>query len=272
MRANTAISVLMAVLIGFGLGSCSAPGSGNESGKQSEAAAALDLTGEWEQSNSEGDEAKHVATIVDNTITVYWLSKDGAKSLFWAGTIELPAKNVKKFTWESMGDRSRMDSSLLASQEATKKFTFENNVITYEVSALGVSWNVDLKRTSEVPAAAPAVKKSDFEVRIEGAGFASDYKGKPVILVSFSFTNNSAKAANFQWSTRAQAFQNGISLDDWVVMDGIDDSLRSADIQPGATVKFQQPYSLRDTSEVTVEVREQFTDAVLASQKFSVGQ
>ncbi len=110
-------------------------------------------------------------------------------------------------------------------------------------------------------------------VKIEGATFASDYEGKPVIVVNFAFTNNSDEAENFLFSLNAQAFQGGIELNDIAVgVDGIDSSLTMADIQPGVTVTIRRPFLLRDDSTVKVEVRKQFgfTDDILASQEFSV--
>ena len=122
---------------------------------------------------------------------------------------------------------------------------------------------------------APEGSNSDFNVKIEGATFASDFEGKRVIVVNFAFTNNSDKAANFLFSLNAQAFQGGIELNDIAIgVDGIDSSLTTADIQPGVTVTVQQPFLLRDDSTVKVEVREQFSfsDDVLASQEFSVSK
>ncbi len=112
-------------------------------------------------------------------------------------------------------------------------------------------------------------------VKIEGATFASDYEGKPVIVVNFAFTNNSDEAANFLFSLDAQAFQSGIELDDMVIgVDGIDSSLTIADIQPGVTVTIQRPFLLRDDTTVKVEVREQFSfkDDIVASREFSVSR
>ena len=123
--------------------------------------------------------------------------------------------------------------------------------------------------------AAPEESSSEFGVRIEGATYTSDYEGKPVIVVNFAFTNNSDAAASFIFSLNAQAFQNGIELNDIAIgVDGIDSSLSMADLQPGVTIVVQEPFLLRDGSNVKVEVREQFsfTDDILASQEFSTGQ
>jgi hypothetical protein len=263
-------------MLSLGLFGC-ATGTGGPATEGQGAAAALDLTGEWEQANDGGNGSSHAATIVGDTITIYWVSEDDTKSLYWAGNVEVPVDPGAAFSWDSVNDKSKTDLSLLASQAETKVFSYNNKIISYEAGALGQTWTVELRQTSTTPAAVPAAQespKSDFDVKIEGAAFTSDYDGKPVIVVSFAFTNNSDEAESFMFAVNAQAFQGGIELSDMVFgLDDIDSSLTMADIQPGVTVAIQQPYLLRDNSTVTVEVREafSFSDAMLTSQEFSVG-
>jgi uncharacterized lipoprotein YmbA len=281
MRTKTTFSIALLALLGLGLAGCTASPGGGENGSgadSSKPAAPLDLTGEWEQSNAEGDGSSQAATIVGDTITIYWAAEDETKSLYWAGTIEVPKSAGASFTVDSVNDKSLTETALLASSDDIKTLTYDNETISYEVSALGQTWTAELQQTSTTPAAAPATQEesnSDFDVKIEGATFSSDYDGKPVIVVNFAFTNNSDEAASFMFSLNAQAFQGGIELDDIVIgVDGIDSSLAMADIQPGVTVTVQKPLLLRDNSPVTVEVRDlfSFSDAILASQEFSVSQ
>lgn len=127
--------------------------------------------------------------------------------------------------------------------------------------------------TSEEVAPAAPEADSDYGVVIEAAQFATDYEGKKVIVVDFTFTNNSSKPASFLFSLNAQAYQGGIELDNLVIgVEGIDAALSHADIKPGTTVTVQQPYILRDDSPVTVEVEEliTFDDAMLATKEFTV--
>lgn len=277
--------IALAAFLALGLGACSASpaATSDETEREtpaSEAAPAVapDLTGEWEQSNSAGDGSHQTATIVGETITIYWLSEDETQALYWAGSVDIASDAGASFAWDSVNDKSQTGSALLASNDDSKTMTFDNGTLSYEVSALGSTWTVELQQTSSTPSAAPSAQEaatSDFDVTIEGSSFASDYEGKPVIVVSFGFTNNSDEAANFMFSIDAQAFQAGIELDDMVVgVDGIDSSLAMADIQPGVTVTIQQPFLLRDNSDVTVEARElmSFTDALLATQEFAVAQ
>jgi hypothetical protein len=278
MLTKKTVSVVIAALLALGLGGCVGGPGGNGNGanaNQSEATETLDLTGEWEQSNH-GEGGAQVATIVNDTITIYWAPNENEpKSLYWAGTVEVPEDAGGSFTWDSVADKSKTENALLASPADSKPFTYKDGIISYEVSALGVTWTVELTQTSATPSAAPAAEEassSDFDVKIEGASFASDYAGKPAIVVSFAFTNNSDEAANFMFAVRAQAFQSGIELSDLAIVDGVDGSLSLADIQPGVTISVQEAFLLRDESPVTIEVREvfDFDKKIIATQEFSV--
>lgn len=91
-----------------------------------------DLTGTWKQTNPNGD-AYMEATIGDGTIEVDWvgLTGSGEKALYWKGTYEAPTQ-AGDWKWTSQGDTEAMSSALLASQDATKEFTY--------TEADGVSW------------------------------------------------------------------------------------------------------------------------------------
>jgi len=266
-----ASAALAAALIALSLAGC-APSVPAE---PSDPVEPLSLVGEWKQTNNDSPEAWQSATIVGDAITVYWVSDNGAaKALYWAGSYVAPTGAEASYSWDSANDTAQTSGALLASTDPTKTFAYEDGVLSYEVTALGVTRTATLEQVSRTPAAAPAnaEESSDFDVSIQGATFSSDYKGKPVIVVTFSFTNDSDAPASFLYSLDAQAFQGGVELDDLVLgVEGIDDSLVSADVQPGTSLDVQVPFLLRDTSPVTVEVREFLGDAVLVTQEFSVG-
>jgi hypothetical protein len=288
MRTTPTTSLALAVALGLALTGCASeagPASntvesdstaGTESTSSPEAAEPVDLTGEWAQSNK-GSGSKHVATIVDDTITVYWVNaEDESKSLYWAGSIEQPEDATAVFTWDSVNDKSKTGSALLASSDDQKTFSLDGDTISYEASALGETWTVELEQTSTTPAAAPADDQDttgEYDVTIEGATFAKDYAGEPAIVVSYEFTNNSDEAANFMTAIHDQAFQSGVELESAIVED-VDTALSMSDIKPGTTVTIQEAYALRDESTVSVEVRElfSFSEAVLTSEEFSVKQ
>lgn len=105
------------------------------------------LTGEWKQVNSNSESTWQAAEIKDGTITVYWVSDNGdTKSLYWAGTYVAPTTPDEPYSWDSAGDRSKMDSALLASQDETKTFTYENNQLSYSASAMGSTTTVRMEK------------------------------------------------------------------------------------------------------------------------------
>ena len=284
MRIRPTVTITITALLALGLSGCASDavetGASDPSaaGASSQANAELDLTGEWEQAGDagEGNTSIQSATIVDDTITVYWLN-DGEKALYWAGTADLPADAGDSFTFDSENDTDRTGTALLASSDDTKTFTFEDETLSYEVSALGETWTIELQQASSTPAAAPAAEEqstSDVGVTIEGASFSEDYDGAPVIVVDFEFTNGSDETTNFMTSTQPQAFQGGVELDSYAFVEDIDSSASMTDLKPGASVSVQVPFTLRDESTVTVEVGELFSmdGSLLDSQEFDVTQ
>lgn len=129
------ITIMLAVMITFTFVGCS---------KNSEP---VDLTGEWIQSNSNSEDSWQAATISENNIEVNWVTDNGdTKSLYWYGTYTEPTEPGDSYSWISKNDTSKTEYSLLASTDKTKKFKYENGVISYEVSALGTTTIVKLER------------------------------------------------------------------------------------------------------------------------------
>ncbi|QAV69911.1 hypothetical protein ESZ53_05365 [Salinibacterium sp. UTAS2018] len=149
--SKTIIAIAAIALAGFGLTGCSAGESAgstgsSDSGDVAAPEAAADLMGEWKQTNSQSDDAYQAATITADEITIYWVSNGGdSKSLYWAGTYEAPTE-PGAFSWDSENDTSQTDSAMLASGDPSKTFTFDNDEISYEASALGTTTTVRLAR------------------------------------------------------------------------------------------------------------------------------
>jgi len=88
--------------------------------------------------------------IDDGTIEIYWQIEDGTTSLYWAGTYDAPTSAANEYTWESVNDKSRTETALLASGDDTKTFTYKDGVISYSVSIMGVTTTVELERSDDV--------------------------------------------------------------------------------------------------------------------------
>lgn len=107
-----------------------------------------DLTGNWEQFNKNSETSYHTATIQGDTIEIYWVMTDtDTTALYWAGSFTPPTTAEEPYTWDSVNDKEKTDTSLLASGDETKTFTYEDGQISYAASALGVTQTVTLEKT-----------------------------------------------------------------------------------------------------------------------------
>lgn len=113
--------------------------------KEAPAPEPVDLTGSWKQTNSNSQDSFQTATITPESIEIQWVAPD-QKSLYWAGTIEVPQDESTDFTWDSVNDTSKTASALLASSDDTKTFTYKDGEISYEVTALGTTMTVRLAK------------------------------------------------------------------------------------------------------------------------------
>lgn len=135
---------LSAVLV---LGMLTACGESKQGEPETAPATPPDLAGEWKQTNSNADDAWQAATISGDTIEVYWVSDNGeTKALYWAGSFDAPTTVDEPYTWESVNDKEQTDMAILASGDDAKTFTYQDGVISYEVSAMGVTQTVKLEK------------------------------------------------------------------------------------------------------------------------------
>lgn len=107
----------------------------------------LDLTGEWKQTNSNSADAWQAATITADRIEIDWVNEtESTTAIYWAGTYVPPAEDTESYSWESQADAAALENALLASQDSTKAFTYENGVLSYELTAMGVTMTVQMER------------------------------------------------------------------------------------------------------------------------------
>lgn len=101
------------------------------------------LIGSWTQKNSAGSEAYMTAIIGDDVIQIYWITDGGdSKSLYWWGSFDKPENLDAVYSWESINDHSKTDSSMLASSDSTKEFLYKNGELSFSASAMGTTKTV----------------------------------------------------------------------------------------------------------------------------------
>lgn len=109
---------------------------------------------------------------------------------------------------------------------------------------------------------ANAAELGDYYVEIKSAKLAEDYEGKPCIVVTYAWTNNSDKTISAFTAVHCKAFQNGIGLENAIIVDSevYDANSFMTDVRPGTTIDVQSAFVLGDSeSVVEVEIGEFLT-------------
>lgn len=99
----------------------------------------------------------------------------------------------------------------------------------------------------------------DYHVEIKGASLTKDYEGKPAIVITYAWTNNSEDTTSAMVSIGEKAFQDGVQLESAMIVG--DDSYESGtsmkEVRPGTTIDVQCAYVLTsETSTVEFELTE----------------
>lgn len=103
-----------------------------------------------------------------------------------------------------------------------------------------------------------------YNVEVKSAKLAKDVSDDPIIVVTYSFTNNSDDSIAFDTIIDDKAFQDGVELGfvytSWGV-DGLDFETKRKEIKPGVTYDVTCAYELNDQSTpVDIELYRYFKD------------
>lgn len=140
------------LLIAFVLSLAACGGNGaqekaEEKAQEETAKEPLDLTGEWKQVDGNSEDSYQRATIREGQIEVYWVNdSENTESLYWAGTYVAPETAEKSYEWDSVNNKEKTDTALLASDADTKTFTYADGQLSYSVSAMGMTQTVKLEK------------------------------------------------------------------------------------------------------------------------------
>lgn len=285
MKKTKALAVVFSAVLAIGLVGCGG-GSSTESDdasqpeqqeqqEQQEPAPApepLDLKGSWVMRAEDGSDTQFQALIEDDYITVQ-LYGDGSSMIYWAGSYEAPTDAAKEFSWVSQNDKDVTKMSLLGSRDDTKEFRYKDGVLSCDITIQGKDGEIKMEKVEGEEAAEIAKSlEPEFAVTIgEAVRTSSDYEDKDVLVVSYTWTNNSDEACSFDLSVSTKAFQDSIELKTGLFSgDEFDTMADSLDIQPGATQEVWQVYVLTSDSDVKVEASELWGGRSFGEKTFSV--
>lgn len=163
--------------------------------------------------------------------------------------------------------------------EVSELFSFDNTTLTKTFSISdGTDTENDITETEPVATEAPAPDSmiGDYSLVIDSCRMASDYEGKPVVIVKYIFTNVSDNdATSFSFAFEAAAFQGGVGLNEsWFVEESADYNMedQNKEIKKGATIEVEVAYELNDTTtDIEVEVSELFSfDDTTITKTFTI--
>lgn len=115
--------------------------------------AVLSLNGHWKQTKSGIPGVVMDATIENDTIQVNITmpsnesSRSDVSGLYWTGTFNTGGDNLSPFSVTSVGDTGAMDEAMFGSQDSSKVFYYNNGVLSFPFSMMGVSTTVELSRS-----------------------------------------------------------------------------------------------------------------------------
>ena len=102
----------------------------------------------------------------------------------------------------------------------------------------------------------------DYHVEVEEAVCTEDYEGRPAMVITYSWTNNSEKTTSPMVAMHEKAFQDGVELDTAIILASTvyDSGAGLKDVRPGVTMDVQCAFSLaNETSVVEFEISELFS-------------
>lgn len=140
------IAFAACAMMAIALLGCSSDGAEQQSEPQ-EPPAPLDLTGTWEATNSASEDSGMEAIIEGGTITVNWVNEaDSTKALYWAGSYVAPTEATDTYSWDSENDTEQTSTALLAASGDTKTFSYQDGVLSFDVTAMGVTKTITMER------------------------------------------------------------------------------------------------------------------------------
>lgn len=107
-------------------------------------------------------------------------------------------------------------------------------------------------------------------IELTGYRFSKDYSGNNVLVAEFTIFNNTSKEQSFITEYSATAYQNKVECDGAILVDDIDAAAQMKGVQPGGTLKVECGFVIKDSSDVTVQVKELFGSKTYLTKTISL--
>lgn len=177
------------------------------------------LNGIWVSSeNSDDGTAWIEAQIQNNIINIWFVGDDGeTDSLYWHGSFKNPetAETPYIFTSDAINDSSTSGLNITLSSESSKEFTYDNDQITFDMTMLGVTKTIHLKKESDLEATDPYLKVGDANDYVEVSEVTVvPYQGydSTEYAVYYKFTNTSDQNIEINSADVAYFDSNNVQL------------------------------------------------------------
>lgn len=153
-------------------------------------------------------------------------------------------------------------------------------VIVFALFAMasGSTESTDQGHSDAVPAETNSSELGDYSVTIDSCRLASDWEGKPVVIVKYIYENVSSDTSTaFFMAFEENVYQNGVGLNEsYFVGDdaNYNSDNQTKELKKGASLEVEVAYELNDTSsDIEVEVSELFSwDDKVITKTFSIAQ
>lgn len=137
------------------------------------------------------------------------------------------------------------------------------------------NWDFDVISSTDIVSYTDAGTVGDYYVEISSYRLFTDTDGKPVIFVTYNYTNNSEDEQSFAMSVNTRLYQNDVQLEDGVILEEseYDSEVEWKDIAPGETISVEYPHYLIDTTTpVRVEVTNIFFENEIIVRTFDIAE
>lgn len=142
---------------------------------------------------------------------------------------------------------------------ATKSSTVSKVATSKKQTEVSASDDTDTEATievateppTEVPTESPYIAEATddkYDLKVVGWQISSDYKGNPVVVIEYQYTNKDSDPHDFRWTFNDTVYQNGIECDSMVIGCKAETDNIDSKIQTGATINIKQAYELHDTT------------------------